>query len=337
MNFFLRQAKRLARRRTFGNLRKISALAPHIKDYDSAKPSLWLPFVMDGMEPNLQSKAMNTDSMGFRYTFGDGNQKMSPQTKSDYPVSLFVGGSTAFGVGATSDGATIPSILARRRKEPWYNLGARGVTITQNLIQFMVFRSEIGSVRRIVLFSGWNEINGFLMAPLYTRYYGAFHGSMRYFQTMNRDKIEFSRKKISFPQNWATLVHSSIDKEISRPLLAEHFRNTLANWKFMADGLNADLIFLLQPVSFCSPHELVEQEILFFSQKKNISKLKRGAEPINGWFSELLAAECDHLGIAFRNCNETFGREVDVPLFIDPLHLTDEGNEEMANIVENVL
>ena len=315
----------------------MTAQMPHIRDYEDAKPSFWLPFVMDSMEPNIGSAAMNSDPLGFRYSIGADDQRLSPDTKTEQPISLFVGGSTALGVGATSDRMTVPSILARRRLEPWYNLGVRGFTIAQNLIQFMVFRPEIGKVRRIVLFAGWNEVNGFIMSPLFTRYYGAFHGFMQYFQTMNDSKVDITRREIVFPRNWASLVRFSIDKEEVRPLFLEHTHNTLSNWKFVADGLGAELIFLMQPVSFCCPHDLTVQERRWFETKTNIAKLKNAVEPFSSWFVEALAEDCERLGIRFFDCNGTFGRELDVPLFIDPLHLTDQGNEEVAKIIDDIL
>ncbi|MFP6749688.1 MAG: hypothetical protein VCD66_19095, partial [Alphaproteobacteria bacterium] len=169
---------------------EFTAQMPHIRDYEGAKPSLWLPFVMDAMEPNLTTMAMNSDAMGFRFTIDGGGERLSPQSAVGQPVSLFIGGSTALGVGATTDAMTIPSLLTQGRGEPWFNLGIRGCTIAQNLIQFMVFRPQIGKVRRIVLFAGWNEVNGFIMSPLFTRYYGAFHGFMRYFEAMNGGKLD---------------------------------------------------------------------------------------------------------------------------------------------------
>jgi lysophospholipase L1-like esterase len=50
-----------------------------------------------------------------------------------------------------------------------------------------------------------------------------------------------------------------------------------------------------------------------------------------------LVAECQRLGIPFRDCNKSFGKDLDRPLFIDPLHLTDQGNEEVVKIIDNVL
>ena len=324
-------------RRWSKNYQEFAAQMPHIRDYEGAKPSLWLPFVMDSMEPNISTAAMNSDPMGFRYTIGANDQRLSPHAKTEQPVSLFVGGSTALGVGATSDRMTIPSLLAQGSGEPWYNLGVRGCTIAQNLIHFMIFRPEIGKVRRIVLFAGWNEVNGFIMSPLFTRYYGAFHGFMQYFQTMNDGKVDISRQEITFPKDWASLVRFSLDKEKTRPLFLEHMANTLDNWKFIADGLDAELIFIMQPSSFCCPHDLTEQEQRWFENKTNLAKLKRAVEPYTGWFADALVAECQRLGIPFRDCNKSFGKDLDRPLFIDPLHLTDQGNEEVVKIIDNVL
>ena len=313
------------------------AQIPHLRDYEGAKPSLWLPFVMDCMEPNIATDAINSDPLGFRYSIGKDGQKYSPHSPVKEPVSLFVGGSSAFGVGATSDRNTVPSILAARHGEPWYNLAVRGFNISQNLMQFMVFRSVLGDVRRIVIFAGWNEVHGFVMAPLFTRYYGSFHGFMQYFQTMNDDKVLITRKKIEFPERWMSLVMASVNKEKTKPYFIEQTRNMLSNWKFVSDALGADLIFLVQPISFCCPHVPTDEERRLFDAKTNVKSIKRTLAPFRDWFVGVLEDECTRLGIRFQDCNATFGKDVNLPLFIDPFHLTDHGNAAVADIIDTHL
>ena len=129
----------------------------------------------------------------------------------------------------------------------------------------------------------------------------------------------------------------SLDKEATRAQFLEHTCNTLDNWKFVANALGAELIFVMQPVSFCAPHELTTEEESWFENKSNMAKLRRAAEPFEGWFAEALSAECQRLGIPFEDSNKTFGLNINEPLFIDPLHLTDQGNREIVKIVDNVL
>jgi Zn-dependent protease len=61
-------------------------------------------------------------------------------------VNLFVGNSTAFGIGVTSDGKTLPSLLAKSTKETWLNLSFRTHTIRQNFITFSSVRDLIGTI-----------------------------------------------------------------------------------------------------------------------------------------------------------------------------------------------
>ena len=65
--------------------------------------------------------------------------------------------------------------------------------------------------------------------------------------------------------------------------------------------------------------------------------LKRAAEPYREWHIGSLADSCAKLGIPFTDSNELFGKGIDESLFIDPLHLTDQGYAEMANLVESTL
>ena len=311
-------------------------LLPHLKDYEQAKPSFWLPFVMDTLEPNISSGAMNSDPLGFRYTIDARGEKLSPATDAEGPVSLLIGGSTVLGVGATSDRKTISSLLAARRNEAWLNLGVRGATLAQNFYQYLVFRSLIGPVRRIVLLAGWNDVTSFMMAPLFTRHYGVFHGFTEYFRTMNAPQVGFGRGHIDFPRRWSSLIEFSDGRDAVRSAFCEHIRDTLDNWKFVADGMGANISFVAQPMAFHCPHRLTPEELNWFETKTNIPTLKRAAQPYKDWHIGSLAEACVRLGIPFEDSNESFGESVDDSLFIDPMHLTDRGYEEMANLVERM-
>ena len=67
----------------------------------------WTPYLMFFNKPNFRSNVVNTDSRGFRFSgmMGEGDNLTKP-------INVFSGGSTAFGVGSTSDKNTIPSLLS---------------------------------------------------------------------------------------------------------------------------------------------------------------------------------------------------------------------------------
>tara|TARA_A100001037_G_C15123017_1_gene624823 strand:- start:304 stop:1242 length:939 start_codon:yes stop_codon:yes gene_type:complete len=306
-----------------------------MSDYDSAKGSFWLPFVMDSIKPGITTDALNCSPLGFRYSINRLGKCIAPGDELQGPVSLLVGGSTVFGVGASSDELTVPSLLAKRRDENWFNLGTRGATLAQNLAQFMIFRQLIGPVKDIVILGGWNDVTVFQMAPLFARYYGLFHGFTLYFKTMNRSDVDITKREIIFPEQWSSLIKLSIDKQETRPFFREHMSNVLDNWKFVADGLGARIQFVAQPVSFCCPHDLTEMERQWFATKSNLTSFEQAAQSFREWYLDMLAEECGAVDMPFANSNDAFGEGVEEPLFIDPVHLTDRGNEEMATVIES--
>ena len=64
----------------------------------------WAPYLMFFNQPNFRSSVVNTDSRGFRFSGMMGKGDNLTKSKS---VNIFSGGSTAFGVGSTSDKNTI--------------------------------------------------------------------------------------------------------------------------------------------------------------------------------------------------------------------------------------
>ena len=80
-------------------------IVPYMETYDRLI-NRWRPFVMHSNQPNYTSKVVNTDRHGFRLTHNKDGNVIEFDTKD--PVNIFIGGSTAFGVGATKDEMTLP-------------------------------------------------------------------------------------------------------------------------------------------------------------------------------------------------------------------------------------
>ena len=85
-------------------------LTPQMIEYDRVG-QVWLPYVMYFHTPNYSSSVINTDSRGFRIAYKESRRISNFEDIGQLPLNLCIGGSLVFGVGATNDSTTIPSIL----------------------------------------------------------------------------------------------------------------------------------------------------------------------------------------------------------------------------------
>ena len=80
-------------------------LVPQMKIYDNIRRR-FIPYLMFASTPNFRSNVLNTDENGLRYNFAPTKKSIFQENKKQESI-LFIGGSTAFGVGATQDKNTI--------------------------------------------------------------------------------------------------------------------------------------------------------------------------------------------------------------------------------------
>ena len=103
-----------------------NSIVPQMRDYDELGMNQeWVPHLMYFQPRNAALKSVSSVEFGFRNTTG---------VKPGAPTALLVGGSSVFGIGATSDAMTIPSLLNATTKYNWRNLGGRAFNSTQEAI-----------------------------------------------------------------------------------------------------------------------------------------------------------------------------------------------------------
>ena len=128
--------------------KKIYDIVPQMAAYHSFA-HLWVPTVMHMTPPNFRSDTVNTDSTGMRWTFGKNHRMITPESIKTEACNIIVGGSTPFGVGATSDSATIASKLSLLSSDNWINFAIRTHTLTQNLSFFLSHRHRLTRIRSL--------------------------------------------------------------------------------------------------------------------------------------------------------------------------------------------
>lgn len=239
----------------------------------------WVPYLMFFNKPNFRSNVVNTDSRGFRFSgmMGEGDNL----TKS---VNVFSGGSTAFGVGSTSDKNTIPSLLSGKTDQLWMNYGGRAHVSTQEWISFAYNRDMINGINNIVIFSGINDLYLYFSSKYFNKRMGTFFSANRFFENMgttfdfknmyvrpiinkllhfeyggeydfrrlsNRDSINLLLRKITISQSGLEdIEENTILNHHEEPYEALHvLSRNISNWKIFAEHYNAKLTYVLQPFS----------------------------------------------------------------------------------------
>ena len=132
-------------------------LAPQMEYYDQITCE-FKPFIMFFNKKNFSSDVVNTDNIGFRLNFINNNSHKLENLFHENEVSLVIGGSTAFGFGASSDEKTISSQLSILTNEIYINFGATAFNSMQELILFINFFQKFKKIKNVIILSGVNDL-----------------------------------------------------------------------------------------------------------------------------------------------------------------------------------
>lgn len=338
-------------------------LTPQMQDYDNlAMP--WLPYVMYLHESNYRSSSVNTDGNGLRFSTGPTGETVCVD---DIPgeCGILVGGSTAFGVGATMDSATIASHLAALGGYPWVNLGVRAYGPAQEIMLFLTHSPKIAKIRRIVLFSGLNALVIRLLSRNTHPDLPPFYFQSRFQSTMNRASLSPKRRMLATALGWVagdvanwgresgtailTKVAKALfngqtasspqveDSQLIRLAIADQIRY-LRSWRLLAQGLNCELVFALQPFAdWLDRLPCPEEQALFAYLETlpgNTFQFLRNALgcTVHSQIATALQDYCTAENIPFIDTNPALAGKSDW-LFVDRIHLTDLGNREIAQVL----
>jgi hypothetical protein len=129
-----------------------AVLVPQIRAYGSLDRVLW-PIVTATAKPDFKSPVVNTDSRGHRVT-----RVGTATARSDSApdgAAFLLGGSYAFGVGASDDANTLAASLWRRTGSPFVNLAIRAANSAQELVAVLPFAEQETT---FVVCSGLNNL-----------------------------------------------------------------------------------------------------------------------------------------------------------------------------------
>ena len=336
--------------------------APQMREYDSLK-YVWHPYVMSFHEANHSSPAVHTDERGFRFS-AKGGSAVSNFDGAQGERGLIVGGSVAFGVGASSDAKTIPSILNEKSQTTWLNFGGMAISSTQELLLFLFQQRDLGNLKKVVFFSGLNELVLALMGLKPATGYGPIFSLDAYNSRMNRVKLSSKRKLLKAAlepikgkrTDWADApigellfskqAHETKSADDINPASAvEHYRKNLSAWKRLCEPMGIEMSFVLQPIVtwIDKEHSQEERELFAELDQRSSNTWRTISERFSpdqlGWYSSELASICAAEGIAFHDSNEEYGngKHNGEWLFVDRAHMTDRGNEVAAEFIASRL
>jgi len=341
-----------------------------MKEYDRIG-QLWMPYLMFFHTPNYSSDTLNTDSKGFRVTYKDSAKIADFNCGDRLPVGLLVGSSSVFGVGATGDSTTIPSILNENSDCLWLNFGGRAFSSTQELQLFLFYYQQIKNIKHVVVLSGFNNLLLHYLSPQYSTQLGTFFLWSRYNQKMNTQPVSLKRRAIAFMLNSffrtnkdfsglsrkelveyvfkgekrAPLDNPRIEtghKSRKREDLLHVLKRDILIWKLLTDSLGIELYYVLQPLANWIHRKLAKEEETLFHELDNyprnhwrVLRDDMGYEQYL-WFLNNLKEICKSNNVNFFDINEAISRmKLDNAwLFVDRVHLTDKGNRIVAKILK---
>jgi len=313
-------------------------IVPQMRDYDELGMNQeWVPHLMYFHPRNASKPSVSTDQFGARNSVG---------TKPNAPTALLVGGSSVFGIGATSDSMTIPSLLNSSTRYNWLNLGGRAFNSTQEVI--LVHLANIKKINGpIIVMSGINNLIRSLMPGSFSPMYGAFFQQGLYEHQMKNSGMgsrELSRMlfaqicaKFGITKKSATAAQSNSSKTESYASMLKVFERDCEYLQMLAKRNNTTATFVMQPFIPWLNKSLTPQEINLFAlldqEAESFSRVLLELEQCKDEYRHDIERICERVGIRFFDLNSASELKRANWLFVDRAHFTDEGNDTVAKLL----
>ncbi|WP_324488546.1 hypothetical protein [Daejeonella sp.] len=326
--------------------------------YDLMDSGRYVPYAMLCGPKKYASAEINTDDMGFRFTYHK-KDYVIPENIQDYSeINILIGASTVFGVGATSDRTTISSIISEKTGELWLNLGNRGCNSLQEYIHLILFLQRVKRVKRIVFLSGINDLylsvvnntdcfydqrfwmnDNLIELSITKRVFAGFFSWLYRMPFEHISNVRISRMPFAFINDWKTASYKIHEQTIEEKfeIYFSRYQRNFKLYKGISVAYNCEIEFFLQPFAHWIDRNHTENEAKIFDYlnelQKNetwfhVSKVLKDREiykMLLSTFHKIASEE----QLKFTNCNEFLKEPVDY--FVDAVHLTDEANRIIAD------
>lgn len=324
-------------------------MAQYAERFDDRGEIRWMPYLMYFHPVDHRSPVVNTDRLGFRLARNGEQSASAGGNVPPGPVNLIAGSSTVFGIGASSDGATLASRLwsAHAPSRPWLNFGGRSHNSAQELLLFTLYRHLLPEVEQIVLFSGFNNL-GLARLPRWMQGdNGAFFNCHEYFEQI--DELR-ARQRRTTGRRWGALrapkpEPEPLDERV--PDLTEQIAHAvdltirhLDNWRLLAAGTGTRLTYVLQPLAPWVRERPAPEEQLLFDELDGIANFSKAYGDIcridvGRRYAEELRLRCEKLGVRMVDMNPLLADAAapDEWIFVDRIHFTDHGHDVVARLL----
>jgi len=311
------------------------------------------PHTVHVHETGYRSGTINTDALGLRYSHCAGKRFSAAERGSAARINLLVGGSTALGIGASSDEHTVASHLSMLTGEVWLSLAGCGLNASQELLMFLTHQHRLGQIGHVVVLSGVNslahealsEVLGNQHDPQHAKAYQSFLNSFSEgLQPAAPPRRPSLWRRISQALGAPTQVEtpatwplSSPEKRMARA--ADHIGRTLRQWERLLADSHATLTFILQPLLPWCRDSLPagEQAMLDALERRpaNFDRLLDGAfdSQLHSAFFRRIKRQADPVPCYDMNSMLSSSPVFGADLFIDRLHLNDLGNNALAKVI----
>lgn len=330
--------------------------------------SWYRPYQMFLNEADYTSKAVNTDGHGLRLQYKKDGCLLRLEDCCEGMFDIMLGGSSVFGVDASSDLKTLPAFFSSA-EVPCLNWGIRGASTQHELLCFLFFKRYVRNIRQVILFSGVNlcslaSMEDVMIYPdqgaLFSEeYYNrqslenlragsdvdaslevALASLGRRFKRLYERRAVFrfllrlftcKKKSAAPPIRLPERNISGFHKRMEALLVL--LENELETWAALSRGGGFRLRYVLQPAlrwALKAENDL-EEECLREDLRVHPQNGVFGTMVFRQAYSARIAAICRRLGVDYTDANDMLsGADGSRSVFTDLCHLTDYGNELVA-------
>ena len=317
---------------------------PFHSDYVVHK-SEFFPFVMFSGERNYTSPTVSSDRRGLRNQLTSHGTIFSLDSLSISDKAIILtGGSTAFGVGASSDRNTIASTLTNLGF-PTLSFGTRGALLVQEFLNFSFVLREHSQIERVVVLSGVNDASLIFQddEPVDWLYGGFFGSKESEIQTTlgSFELLTNTRLRKSF--SWLLRQNArSFPQE--RPMVrqrGERFDDilgvlgvALSLWDNFSRSTGIRVDYVLQPVVGWTKKPLVSREQQRITADFEMVPQQKPLVEHDFYldFKDSLQKKISTTTLNFYDANVWFD-DLEGELFSDICHLTDLGYELLSRML----
>ncbi len=340
--------------------------SPQMRVYNQYSHS-WKPYIMFTNSANVRTKILNTDSLGLRFNNSNNGKFIAKnifdQKNDKNEHGAIFGASTAFGLGASKDEATISSQLSKDTNIFFYNLGVSAFTGFQEVVLHQSLINYFDKIKYLIVLSGINDLLLLNYIDQFDEELGPYFYSSHFLSGMDNMTLTNKRKIAKFflspfiyqDIDWTNVTQKKLfeailknkklkknnfDNATKDNLLRKYLIRNLTYWSNIQKIYKVQLFYVLQPFSsWCDKILSIEEKEIFQELDSNNINLFNTVKSLESSYSKYVAylsEYCNKYNVKFIDSNKYLKENVKPAdwCFIDRLHLTDLGNKYMANLLK---